>query len=294
MIEIKNLTKNFGSTCALNNSSCELSEGAVWGLTGSNGAGKSTLLRILSGIFTQDSGEVIIDGQNAANNSDVKKKCFLISDFPFYYNNETLLTQREIYSVLYPKWDDNKYKELRDYFGINEKQKINSMSKGMQRQTAIILAFSTGCKYIFMDEIFDGLDPVVRQKVKKIIVREIMDSQLTCVIASHNLRELDDICDNLLLLHKGNLIKSNNVDALKSNIHKIQVAFTTLPEYDFLADFDIESKHQSGNYFKLLIRGDYEEIEQKMTALNPTFFEAVPLTLEELFINEMEGIGYES
>jgi len=294
MIEIKNLTKYFDKTCALNSANCTITPGAVWGLTGSNGAGKSTLLRILSGIYNQDEGEILIDGEKIYNNANVKKKCFLISDFPFYYNNETLLSQRVIYSSLYPNWDDEKYSELRDTFEISEMQKINTMSKGMQRQCAVVLAFSSGCEYIFMDEIFDGLDPVVRQTVKKIIVKEIIDRKITCVIASHNLRELDDICENLLMLHKGNLIHSNSVETMKQNYHKIQLAFSAPVANTFTEGLDVQSCEQTGNYYKLLIRGDINEIEEKLHAYNPIFFESIPLSLEELFITEMEGIGYES
>ena len=197
MIKIENLSKNFGDLKALDNLSVNVNESSVFGLVGSNGSGKSTLLRILSGVYTADSGKVTIDGKIAEDNEEVKGICCFVSDFPYFSNNSTLKNTAVLYRSIYPNWSEEKYNNLCKSFPINSNAKIITMSKGMQRQAALILALSTRPKYLFLDEIFDGLDPVVRQLVKKLIIEEVAANNMAVIIASHNLRELEDFCDHI-------------------------------------------------------------------------------------------------
>lgn len=293
MIDIKNLTKKFGETAALDNLSFSIAEGNVFGLVGSNGAGKSTLLRVLSGVYKPDGGQALIDGEEIFENLKIKSECFFVSDFPYFFNNSTILNTASFYRGVYPDWDENYFNELCSVFPIDRKAKIINMSKGMQRQAALILALSTRPRYLFLDEIFDGLDPVVRQLVKKLIITNVTDNNMTVIIASHNLRELEDICDHIGLMHKGSIILEKELDELKLGIHKVQIAFNDgIDEAEFEA-LSIVNKTKQGNLYNLTIRGSEEEFMPKLTALNPAFLEALPLTLEEVFINEMEGAGYD-
>lgn len=293
MIKINSLTKTFGKVKALNHFNCTIESGTVFGLVGSNGAGKSTLLRILGGVYQQDSGTAKIDGKDVFDNPAVRAECFFISDYPFFYNDSTVANLAQLYKHIYPSWDGIKYIQLCNMFPIDKKAKVINMSKGMQRQAALILALSTRPKYLFMDEIFDGLDPVVRQLLKKLIMEEVAESNMTVIIASHNLRELEDVCDHIGLLHKGGIVLEQELDELKLGIHRIQAAFNTALNKTDFADLDIVSFTKRGCIINMVVRGDEHEITAKIQSRNPVFVEALPLTLEEVFINEMEVAGYD-
>ena len=293
MIEIKNVTKMFGELKALDSLNFNVSDGSVFGLVGSNGAGKSTLLRVINGVFEPDGGEVLIDGENSFENPSAKAKCYFIPDFPYFYNSSTIQNTAYLYRKLYPDWDEEYFNKLCATFPINIKSNIINMSKGMQRQAALILALSTRPKYLFLDEIFDGLDPVVRQLVKRIIITNVTDRNMTVMIASHNLRELEDICDYIGLLHKGGVVEEKELDKLKLGIHRVQIAFNRPIDESVFEGFDVINKSRQGSLFSLTIRGEYEEFMPRLEALEPAFLEALPLTLEEVFINEMEGAGYD-
>lgn len=292
MIEIKNLTKRFGATVALNEMNCVISEGTIFGLAGSNGSGKSTLLRTLSGVYEVDGGEVIIDGEAAFDNHVIKERCYYISDYPYFFNDSTVENLAKLMRKMYANWDEQRFIQLCNMFPIATNKRIINMSKGMQRQASLILAFSTRPKYLFLDEIFDGLDPVIRKTLKSLIIEGISEDNMTCIIASHNLREIDDICDKIVLLHNGNLVRNTETDTLKNKIHKIQLAFNKVPEGDIFEGLDVQILSRVGGYFALMVRGDIDEITEKLNALNPAFMETMPSTLEEVFINEMEDAGY--
>ncbi|MBQ5398325.1 MAG: ABC transporter ATP-binding protein [Ruminococcus sp.] len=293
MIEIKNVSKSFGKTAALDNLSFCVEEGSVFGLVGSNGAGKSTLLRIIGGVFRAESGEALVDGENSFENTSVKNKLFFVPDYPYFFNNSTVRNLAALYRGIYRNWDEEYFEKLLNIFPIKKNDKIINMSKGMQRQAALILALSTRPKYLLLDEIFDGLDPVVRQLVKRLIITNVTDNGMTAIIASHNLRELEDICDHVGLLHKGEIVLEKELDELKLGIHKVQIAFKGDVDEAFLDEFDVINKNRQGNLFQLTIRGEESELMPRLEALEPAFVEALPLTLEEVFINEMEGVGYE-
>ena len=292
MIEINNLTKRFGKTIAINNMNCVISEGTIFGLAGSNGSGKSTLLRTLSGVYEPDGGKIIIDGQDSFDNHVIKEKCYFISDYPYFSNDSTVENMANLLRNIYKNWDEERFIQLCKMFPIAANKRIINMSKGMQRQASLILAFSTRPKYLFLDEIFDGLDPVIRKTLKTLIIEDVTENNMTCIIASHNLREIEDICDKIVLLHKGTLVTNQDTDELKNKMHKIHMAFNEQPDGDAFNNLDASVLSQVGGYYVLMVKGDLEEVMEKLKSLNPAFLEVMPSTLEEVFINEMEGVGY--
>lgn len=293
MLEIKNITKRFGEKTALNDLSFTVPEGSVFGLIGSNGSGKSTLLRIISGIYEPDAGTAEIDGESTFENPEIKSRVFFISDFPYFYNNSTVENLAELYRDLYPTWDDEKFAKLSCMFPIGIKDRVINMSKGMQRQAALMLALSTNPKYILLDEIFDGLDPVVRQLIKKLLMELVAENGTTVVIASHNLRELEDVCDHIGLIHKGGVILEKDLDEAKLGIHRVQAVFDNELGEGVFKDLNVVNIQRQGKMMLMTIKGDGQEIENAIRALKPVYMEMLPLTLEEVFISEMEAVGYD-
>lgn len=294
LIEINNLTKSFEKLKAVNNITLTVNSGTVLGLVGSNGSGKSTLLRLLSGVYQPDSGTITVDGKSLFDNAEAKGECFFISDFPFFYNNSTIENMSFLYRRLYPNWSEDAFNRYCGIFPINKKSKIINMSKGMQRQAALILALSTCPRYLFLDEIFDGLDPIVRQLLKRIVIEHVSSEKMTVIIASHNLRELEDLCDRICLMHHGNILLEREIDALKLGLRKVQIAFSDIPQVpNLFAGINVINVWQNGNIFNVTIRESEENFMPKLNALNPVYISALPLTLEEIFISEMEAAGYD-
>ncbi|MDU7337910.1 MAG: ABC transporter ATP-binding protein [Clostridium sp.] len=293
MIEVKSLVKKFGSKAALDGISFTIDAGSVFGLVGSNGAGKSTLLRSLAGIYQPESGEILVDGLQPFENSTVKSKLFFISDYPYFFPQANMKEMADFYSKTYASWDSKRYEELCALFPLDQNARIINMSKGMQRQVALINALSVRPDYLLLDEIFDGLDPVMRQLLKKLVSSEVSERGMSVVIASHNLRELEDLCDHVGLMHKGGVVFEQELDALKLGIHRVQAIFKPMPLQEALQDFDIIKQDIRGSLVNFVIRGKREEILEKLNALNPVFIEMLPLTLEEVFISEMEVAGYD-
>lgn len=293
MIEIKSIVKLFGDKRALDNISFNISEGSVFGLVGSNGAGKSTLLRILAGVFRPDGGDVLIDGSAPFENPIIKSQCAFVSDFPYFYPGATLDSTAKYYSSIYPGWDNNRFNELKKLFPISSVQKIASMSKGMQRQTAIILALSYNPKYIFFDEIFDGLDPVIRELVKKILIDYVDKTGATVVIASHNLRELEGFCDHIGLLHLGGVLFESDIDGEQMSLYRYQFVMDEADYLDIKPLLNITKEARQGRMIEITVKGDKKNIDEIISSKNSVYVESLPLTLEELFISEMEVAGYD-
>ena len=293
MIQIKELTKCFGETKALSGISLDILDGSVFGLVGSNGAGKSTLLRVLSGIYQADGGSALIDGETPFENIKIKDRLAFVSDFPYFYPGATLDSMACYYKEAYSQWNDFRYSNLKSVFPLIASQKISSMSKGMQRQAAIILALSHAPKYIFFDEIFDGLDPVIRELVKKILIEYISVTKATVVIASHNLRELEGFCDHIGLLHMGGVLLEKDIDSEAAGIFRAQFVMEPADFEEIRNRLRIVNEVHQGKMIQLTVKGEEEEIRRVIESKSPAFFEALPLTLEELFISEMEGAGYE-
>ena len=293
MIQVERLTKKFQTYTALNQISVSVQPGSVFGLVGSNGAGKSTLLRTIAGIYKPDSGTVAIDGTPIFEHPNVKNDIFFISDFPYFIPQSNMKEMAKFYASMYSNWSHERYRELCSLFPNEEKMKISSMSKGMQRQVALICALSTQPKVLLMDEIFDGLDPVMRQLLKKLLAREVSERNITVMIASHNLRELEDVCDHVGLLHQGGVVFEQELDGLKLNLHKLQAVFKPMISMDVFSDLDILKFDMKGSLINMVIRGDKGVISRRIEALKPVYFEMLPLTLEEVFISEMEVSGYD-
>ena len=293
MIKITGLTKAYDKTNVLENLNCNIKDNSIYGLVGANGAGKSTLLRIINGVFRADSGTVEIDGKEYFNDEEMKQKMVFVPDDLFFYSAYTLLDTAKFYAALYPTFDMNYFNELVSKLKLNTKTKINSLSKGLKRQSALICALATKAKYMFFDETFDGLDPVVRNMVKKIIAKHMDNNDTTIIMTSHNLRELEDICDNLGLLYKGGIFFESEIDTLKTNMFKVQISLKEDFSKEDLKDVEILSFKKKGSVATVIIKGDKEKAEEKLRALNPVILDFISLTLEEIFIYQMEVLGYE-
>ncbi len=275
--------------------SLEIKNGSVIGLVGSNGSGKSTLLRMLAGVYEGEEGEILLDGVKLFDNPAAKGLCYFVPDFPFFYSNSTVENTAMLYRELYPNWSEAQYERYCKTFPIDRNALIINMSKGMQRQAALILALSTCPRYLFLDEIFDGLDPVVRHMLKRILIDHVSREELTVIIASHNLRELEDLCDRICLMHRGNVIMERDIDSLRTEFRKVQVAFTELPNVpNPFEGINVVNVWRNGNVFNVTIRGTEDEFMPRINALQPAYVSAMPLTLEEIFICEMGAAGYDT
>ena len=293
MIEASKLTKRFDDITALDNIDASIKEGEVFGLIGTNGAGKSTFLRCAAGIYRPDEGSISIDGEEIFENRSVKQKFFFISDEQYFFSNANSLEMGSYYKSIYPSFDMGRYRKLLSDFGLSEKRKINTFSKGMKKQTAVLLAVCSGTEYIFCDETFDGLDPVMRQAVKSLFAADMANRKLTPVIASHNLRELEDICDHVGLLHRGGILLSKDIIDLKLNIHKVQFVLKKDEDEEKLSPLNITKRERRGRLMTFTIRGNQGEIKSVMESADPVFYELIPLSLEEIFISETEVAGYD-
>ncbi|MBR4943997.1 MAG: ABC transporter ATP-binding protein [Peptococcaceae bacterium] len=292
-ILITGLSKKFDNIQALDQVTTRIQKGSIFGLIGSNGAGKSTFLRLLAGIYRPDAGQILIDGQPVYENENLKQRIFYISDDQFYFPNSNMEEMARYFSVMYQSFSYETFQELTTLFRLDSKRKLNTFSKGMQKQAHIILALSCRPDYLFCDETFDGLDPVMRQAVKRLLADAVLEYQMTPIIASHNLRELEDICDHIGLLHQGGVVFERELDHLQSNIHKVQCAFSAPKQQDDFAGLDIVTLEQRGSLSILVVRGSAEETEAKIQGMEPLYCELLPLTLEEIFITEMEVLGYD-
>lgn len=293
MIETSCLTKRFGTTAALDSLSFQIENGQVFGLVGSNGSGKSTLLRMIAGVYKPDDGVIAVDNYKVFDNPQLKSRIFFLCDTPYFFVNSTLLDMAGFYSKMYPRFSFERMNEMLSIFPIQPRMKIANMSKGMQRQTALILAFSAQPDYLLLDEAFDGLDPVMRDALRRLIAKDIADRNMTVVIASHNLRELEDLCDSVGLLHFGKLVFNDELNTLKTRIHKVQAAFSAVPDTAVFAGLNVLKMERMGSLLQMVVKGDPEEIEAFIRRLNPVFFERLSPTLEELFIYELGGLGYD-
>lgn len=293
MIICKEVTKKFDDFTALNKLNCEIPGGCIYGLVGSNGAGKSTLLRLIMGIYQSDGGEILIDGQSVFDNPQAKERMVFIPDDLFFLPQSNMNRMAKLYSAIYPKFNFNRFHQLTSIFGLDPKKNIYTFSKGMRRQAATILALSCMCDYIFLDETFDGLDPVMRNLVKKALYADVYERNATVVLTSHSLRELEDTCDQLALLHKGGIIFESEVENLKTSLFKVQIAFAEEFDKSKFEGIDMLEYSKHGSVASIIVRGDKGETEAKLRAMNPILFEILTLSLEEVFVYEMDALGYE-
>lgn len=294
MIEIHNLTKYFDDIKAVDDVSVVIREKTVFGLIGTNGAGKSTVLRMLSGVLAPDGGTVAVDNMPVYDNVEAKKKLFFIADEPYFFANANAGTMERYYSGVFEEFDREEFYQYLQKFDLDKDRKIRTFSKGMKKQLALLLGICAHTKYILCDETFDGLDPVMRQGIKSIFAKEMEERGLTPVIASHNLRELEDICDHVGLLHKGGVLLSKDLEDMKCNIQKVQCVFSSVEdELKALNGIEVLKKEQRGSLCTITLRSTREEVEARFATVDTIFYEVLPLSLEEIFISETEVVGYD-
>ena len=287
MLEMKNVTKTFGSFTALDDLSMHVPQGAVYGLVGPNGAGKSTAIRHLTGIYRQDQGDVLMEGQKIYENPTVKSRIGYIPDDVFYFPSASLEEMHRYYRGMYPNFDEELYQRLHEVFQLPKKGPIRRFSKGMQKQAAFHLTICTRPDVLILDEPVDGLDPVMRRQVWSLILSDVAQRGTTVLISSHNLRELEDICDHVGIMDHGKMLLERSLADMQGATHKVQLV-GDIPE-------GLEVLHESGSgrMQTLIVRGDAEEIRSRIAAANPTYFGILPLSLEEIFIYELGGVNYE-
>ncbi len=291
MIEVRNVMKEFDGFRALDDMSMTVPTGAVYGLVGPNGAGKSTIIRHLTGIYRQDAGEILVDGAPVFENPGVKSRIAYIPDEIFYYANASIREMMDFYRSIYPHFDAERFKKLADVFGLDPKRQMRRLSKGMQKQAAFWIAVSLRPEILILDEPVDGLDPVMRRQIWSIIMADVAENGTTVLVSSHNLRELEDVCDSVGIMNKGKIMIERSLDELQENIVKIQLA---LPDGESLPEgLDILHKSNTGRLQSLIMHGTQEELTEKLQSAHPLFIDAVPLTLEEIFIYELGGADYE-
>ena len=294
MIELTHVTKSFARTPAVSDVSLTIREAGIFGLIGTNGAGKSTLLRLMAGVLRPDTGEITMDGAAIYNNPETKARLFFIPDNPWFFPNGTAEDMKTYYASVYPSFDAHRFDQLLEAFGLDGQRRTRTYSKGMRKQLAVICGLASRPDYLLCDETFDGLDPVMRQAVKSLFAEDIDKYGLAPVIASHNLRELEDVCDHVGLLHRGGILLSEDLESMKLGIYKIQCVFRHEAESDdVLASLDLVRHEQRGRLHTMVVRADTAQIKAAFTQTEMTFFEVLPLTLEEIFISETEVVGYD-
>lgn len=293
MIKVDRVSKKYDNDFVLNNLSFNIKDNCIYGLVGANGAGKSTLLRIIMGIFDANMGSVTIDGEEVSHNVKLKQKMVFIPDDLFFYPGYTLIDMAKYYHSMYDEFDMDYFRELAKLLKLKENVKISNFSKGMKRQCALICAIATNADYMFFDETFDGLDPVIRNVMKKIIVKQMNKKKTTIVMTSHNLRELEDVCDNLGLLYQGGILFESDIDTIKTNMYKVQISLKGDFDKDDFSDIDLLSYKKNGSVATLIIKDVDNTSKKKLVKKNPIILDYLNLTLEEIFIYEMEAMGYE-
>ncbi|WAM36705.1 ABC transporter ATP-binding protein [Caldicellulosiruptor acetigenus] len=290
MIKVESISKRFDDVIALKEVTLNIQKGSIFGTVGRNGAGKTTLLKILTGVYKPDSGSVFCDGEPVFENPLAKSKIFFVPDNPYFFGSFSIYDMANFYKGIYNSWDSRYFENLLKIFNLPLKKRISKFSKGMQKQCAVLFALSSRPEVLVLDEPFDGLDPVIRQSVKKLLIEDVADRSTTVIISSHNLRELEDFCDTIAILHEGKVVLCSNIEELKSDTCKIQAVFKKnfLPES--LSRFKVISYSKKGNIEVIIAKGNREEILDTLKGFEPVVLDILPLSLEEIFIYEMGGL----
>ena len=292
MLEAKNVVKTFDGFRALDGLTMTVPKGAVYGLVGPNGAGKSTVIRHLAGIYRQDSGEVLLDGQPVYEDPAVKRRMTVIGDDWYYFPQANIREMAHFFAGLYPAFSWERYEKLKQVFPLNEKMMLRRMSKGMQKQAAFWLTVCCMPEYLILDEPVDGLDPVMRCQVWSLLLGDVAERGTTVLVSSHNLRELEDVCDHVGILNKGRVLLERSLSDLQDNTVKLQVAYQGVTEPVLPAELNILHRSHVGRVYTYIVRGSSEEILRRMQITDPVLLESIPLTLEEIFIYELGGVEY--
>ena len=293
MIQVNNVTKTFEGFKALDGLTMKVERGSIYGLVGPNGAGKSTILRHITGVYRPDSGSVLVDGQSVYENPAVKAKIAVIPDELYYFASASTRDMMKFYRGIYPRFDDKRYQALKEAFPeVDEKQPIRRLSKGMQKQSAFWLALCCEPDLLVLDEPVDGLDPVMRRQVWSLLMGDVAQRGTTVLVSSHNLRELEDVCDHVGILSHGKVLLERSLTDLQDNIVKLQAAFAQSEPPQLPRDMNILHTSQVGRVYTYIVRGNPAEIKSRMAALSPILLEVLPLSLEEIFIYELGGEDY--
>ena len=290
MIEVKDVVKTFDGFRALDGLNMTVPDGAVYGLVGPNGAGKSTIIRHLTGIYSQDSGDVLVDGEQVFENPAVKNRIAYIPDDIFYFSNARIGEMASFYRSIYPQFDSGRFKKLGEVFDLDPKRQMRKLSKGMQKQAAFWMMMSLRPDILVLDEPVDGLDPVMRRQIWSIVMSDVAENGTSVLISSHNLRELEDVCDHVGIMNGGKVLLEHPLTELQANIVKVLVA---LPDEAKLPDgLDILHQSSQGHLYTLIVHGDAAEVTNRLSTAQPQYLDVVPLTLEEIFIYELGGADY--
>ena len=294
MIKAQGVVKTFGDFKALDELRLHVEKGSVYGLVGPNGAGKTTFIKMLCGVYKGDGGLIMVDGKEPYENKEIKEKMICISDDLYFYPTYSILDMAKFYAGIYPKWDWDMFEKLKEIFRIDVKRKARRLSKGMQKQVAFWLGLCTRPEIMVLDEPVDGLDPVMRRNVWKLMLQAVAEREMTVLVSSHNLRELEDVCDHVGILHKGRVVIEKSLDDLKGNVHKLQLAFESgaFPE-ELEKELNVLDKSGFASVSLVIVKGEVEKIGEVVKKYNPVVFDIIPLTLEEVFIYELGGMGYE-
>ena len=292
MLEAKEVVKSFDGFRALDSATLTVPKGTVYGLVGPNGAGKSTIIRHFTGVYRPDSGKLLLEGAPIWENTDAKRRMVVIPDDWYYFPQASIAEMAKLYAGAYPSFSWERYERMKQVFPLNDRQMLRRMSKGMQKQAAFWLTMCCMPEYLILDEPVDGLDPVMRRQVWSLLMGDVADHGTTVLVSSHNLRELEDVCDHVGILSRGKVLIERSLSALQENVVKMQVVFQEKELPQLPGDLQVLHVSQVGRIHTLIIRGNATEITNRLAAFAPILMEALPLTLEEIFIYELGGEDY--
>jgi len=293
MIKVKNVTKYFDDFKVLDNLSLNVPKGAIYGLVGPNGAGKTTIINHINGVLKPLSGEITINDEPVYENVKIKQTVINIADDWFYYSTYTIKQMANFYRNIYPQFNPERYEAIKEVFKIDEKRQIRKLSKGMKKQVAFWLSLSAMPEVLILDEPLDGLDPVMRKQVLNLVIADVMDREMTVLVSSHNLRELEDICDWVGILHEGRMIMEKPLDDLKGTVHKYQLILDEVTAEGFSKNENVLHISNTGSVYSVIMRGEADSTYEKLKEISPNLCERISLTLEEVFIYELGGLGYD-
>ncbi|NBK97070.1 MAG: ABC transporter ATP-binding protein [Erysipelotrichia bacterium] len=293
MLKIKSVSKKLGNQLVLDHCSLEVEKGSILGIIGVNGAGKSTLLRCIAGVYRCDQGSITLNGQEIYENEQLKKDILFLSDQPYFANNDTLKSLKEFYMVFYDRFNEEKYRSYLKMTKLDENKALRSFSKGMRRQAFIILMLSLSPKLLILDESFDGLDPLMKVLMKKVLTNLVVDEETIVLISSHSLSDIESICDHYVIMDHNTICDLEEMDMNKTKNHRIQLAFSEEKTVEDFANFDVVNLDIQGRVVNLVVEGELEAIETTIKEMNPLMVDYLDITLEELFIAKMEGLDNE-
>ncbi len=293
MIQVKNITKYFDDFKVLDDFSLHVRRGTIYGIVGPNGAGKTTIINHINGVLKGESGEITIDGESVYENEKIKEKVLSIADDWFYYSTYTVKQMAHFYRDIYPAFSMERYEAIKKLLKIDEKKQLRKLSKGMKKQVAFALVLSAMPEVLILDEPLDGLDPVMRKQILNLVIADVTDREMTVLVSSHNLRELEDICDWVGIIHQGKMIIEKPLDDLKGSVHKYQLVLDKTGEEKLEGNNNVLHISRTGSVYNVIMRGGAVETEEFLGAISPVLCERVSLTLEEVFIYELGGLGYD-